>query len=67
MGAQGRHLCTPPHTVAETLESLRFCLGRLGDGDAPWGVGYDGFSNSPPHGGGNTRVLLVLPGLWGIG
>ena len=27
-----------PHIAAETPESLRSCLGRLGDRDAPWGT-----------------------------
>ena len=27
----------PPHIATYTPESLRSCLGRLGDRDAPWG------------------------------
>ena len=37
---RGNKVCTMPihpHTAADTAESLRFCLGRLGDRGAPWG------------------------------
>ena len=28
---------TPPHTTADTPESLQSCVGGVGDRDAPWG------------------------------
>ena len=57
----------PSHTAADTPESLRSCLGRLGDRDAPWGAGGAGgyISSFHPHSCGCTRVPRVPPGPFG--
>ena len=61
------HAPSHSHTAADTPESLRSCLGRLGDRDAPW----ENEDTQGPHSPTQQRIhpspFRPARATWGIG